>query len=67
MSTVMDHIINLLFTLLQIVANDKVISHIVIMIGLRALNTTCLGFEDESNKEGSVKWLGSLVGTVLAR
>ena len=32
MSTVMDYIINLLFTLLQIVANDKIISHIVIMI-----------------------------------
>ena len=28
----MDYIINLLFTLLQIVANDKIISHIVIMI-----------------------------------
>ena len=32
MSTVMDYIINLLFTLLQIVANDKIISHMVIMI-----------------------------------
>ena len=31
MSTIMDYIINLLFTLLQIVANDKIISHIVIM------------------------------------
>ena len=32
MSTVIDYIINLLFTLLQIVAYDKIISHIVIMI-----------------------------------
>ena len=33
MSTVMDYIITLLFTLLHIVANnDKIISHIVIMI-----------------------------------
>ena len=32
MSTIMDHIINLLFTLLQIIANDKIISHIVILI-----------------------------------
>ena len=36
MSTVMDYIINLLFTLLQIVANDKIISHIVIMILIKA-------------------------------
>ena len=39
-------------------------------LGLRASNTTCLvpsGFEDESNKAGSAKWLGSSVGTVLAR
>ena len=36
MSTVMDYIINLLFTLLQIVANDKIISHIVIMIVIKA-------------------------------
>ena len=39
-------------------------------LGLRASNTTCLvpsGFEDESKKAGSAKWLGSLVGTVLAR
>ena len=28
----MDCVINLLFTLLQIVVNDKIISHIVIMI-----------------------------------
>ena len=32
----MDFIINLLFTLLQIVANDKIISHIVIMILIKA-------------------------------
>ena len=32
MSTVMDYIIIVLFTLLQIVANDKIINHIVIMI-----------------------------------
>ena len=32
MSTVMDYITNLLRTLLQIVANDKIVSHIVIMI-----------------------------------
>ena len=32
----MDYIINLLFTLLQIVANDKIISHIVIMIVIKA-------------------------------
>ena len=32
----MDYIINLLFTLLQIVANDKIISHIVIMILIKA-------------------------------
>ena len=36
MSTVMDYIMNLLFTLLQIVANDKIISHIVIMILIKA-------------------------------
>ena len=36
MSTVMDYIINLLFTLLQIVANDKIISHIVIVILIKA-------------------------------
>ena len=36
MSTVMDYIINLLFTLLQIVAYDKIISHIVIMILIKA-------------------------------
>ena len=36
MSTVMVYIINLLFTLLQIVANDKIISHIVIMILIKA-------------------------------
>ena len=37
MSTVMDYIINLLFTLLQTVANnDKIISHIVIMILIKA-------------------------------
>ena len=36
MSTVMDYIINLLFTLLQIVANDKLISHFVIMILIKA-------------------------------
>ena len=36
MNTVMDYIINLLFTLLQIVANDKIISHIVIMILIKA-------------------------------
>ena len=32
----MDYIINLLFTLLQIVANDKIISHIAIMILIKA-------------------------------
>ena len=32
MNAVIDYIINLLFTLLQIVANDKIISHIEIMI-----------------------------------
>ena len=32
----MDCIINLLFTLLQIVATDKIISHIVIMILIKA-------------------------------
>ena len=36
MSTVINYIINLLFTLLQMVANDKIISHIVIMILIRA-------------------------------
>ena len=36
MSTVIDYIINLLFTLLQIVANDKIISHIVIIILIKA-------------------------------
>ena len=36
MSTVMDYIITLLFTLLQIVANDKIFSHIVIMILIKA-------------------------------
>ena len=36
MSTVMDYIINLLFTLLQIVANYKIISHIVITILIKA-------------------------------
>ena len=36
MRIVMDYIINLLFTLLQIVANDKIISHIVIMIVIKA-------------------------------
>ena len=36
MSTVMDYIMNLLFTLLQIVATDKIISHIVIMILIKA-------------------------------
>ena len=36
MGTVMDYIINLLFTLLQIVANDKIICHIVIMILIKA-------------------------------
>ena len=36
MSTIMDYIINLLFTLLQIEANDKIISHIVIMILIEA-------------------------------
>ena len=35
-SIVMDCIINLLFTLLQIVANDKIISHIEIMILIKA-------------------------------
>ena len=32
----MDCMINLLLTLLQIVANDKIISHIVIMIFIKA-------------------------------
>ena len=32
MSTVVDYVINLLFTLLQIVTNDKIMSHIVIII-----------------------------------
>ena len=32
MCTVMDYIINLLFTLLQIVANDKILGHIVFMV-----------------------------------
>ena len=36
MSTVMHYIINLLFTLLLIVAYDKIISHIVIMILIKA-------------------------------
>ena len=36
MSTVLGFIINLLFTVLQIVANDKIISHIVIMILIKA-------------------------------
>ena len=36
MSTVMDYIISLLLTLPQIVANDKIISHIVIMILIKA-------------------------------
>ena len=36
MGTVMDYIINLLFTLLQEVANDKIISHIVIVILIKA-------------------------------
>ena len=36
MSIVMDYIMNLLFTLLQIVANDEIISHIVIMILIKA-------------------------------
>ena len=36
MSTVMDYIINLLFTLLQIVTNDKIISHFVIMILIKS-------------------------------
>ena len=36
MSTEMDYIINLLLTLLQIVGNDKIISHIVIMILIKA-------------------------------
>ena len=37
MSTVMDYIINLLLTLLQIAANDKIISHIVIIILIKAI------------------------------
>ena len=37
MSTVMDYIINLLFTLLKIVANDKITSHIVMMILIKAV------------------------------
>ena len=36
MSIKVDYIINLLFTLLQIVANDKIITHIVIMILIKA-------------------------------
>ena len=36
MSTVMNYFINLLFTLLQIVASDKIFSHIVIMILIKA-------------------------------
>ena len=32
----MDYIINLLFTLLQIVANDTIINHIEIMISIKA-------------------------------
>ena len=36
MSTVMDYTINLLFTLLQIVSNDKIISRIVIMVLIKA-------------------------------
>ena len=36
MGTAMDYIINLLFTLLQIVANDKMISHNVIVISIKA-------------------------------
>ena len=36
MGTVMDYITNLLFTLLQIVANDKIISHSVIVILIKA-------------------------------
>ena len=36
MSIVIDYIINLLFTLLQIIANDKIISHIIIMILIKA-------------------------------
>ena len=36
MSTAMDYIITLLFTLLQIVANVKIISHIVILILIKA-------------------------------
>ena len=36
MSTVMDYIINLLFTLLHIVANYIIISHVVIMILIKA-------------------------------
>ena len=36
MGTVLDFIINLLFTLLKIVANYKIISHIVIMILIKA-------------------------------
>ena len=36
MSIVMDNIINLLITLLQIDANDKIINHIVIMILIKA-------------------------------
>ena len=43
----MDCIINLLFTLLQIVANDKIISHIVIMILIKAdLMCVCVGGGD---------------------
>ena len=36
MSTVMDYIVHLLFSLLQIVAYDKIISHIAIMILIKA-------------------------------
>ena len=32
----MDYIINLLFTILHVVANDKIISYIVIMILIKA-------------------------------
>ena len=37
MRIVIDYIINLLFTLLQIVANDNITSHIVIMILTKAV------------------------------
>ena len=42
-SIVMDCINNLLFTLLQIVANDEIISHIVIMILIKADLTNGVG------------------------